>query len=195
MKLLLRLSLLLIVGCSQAQLSVQSIPGDAEVSVLDEEGKIRPLGKTPLKTNLDDVFKSGSAYSTIQITKDDHLAESIVISKSSVPVDYEVSVKLDKVASDPKGLEAQSRSEKIAQQIAMANNLITTKRLVEAEQLMSKFILDYPYVSVGYDYMGNIQYLKKDLKRALQYYSKGLQINPDNVETREMVNKLKGILN
>lgn len=196
MKDLMLLGLLTLLGsCAQAEFSVQSLPSESDVALVDEEGKIKPLGKTPLKVKADDVFKSGSAYSQIQISRPDHHTESIMVSRSSMPIDYEISINLKRQIQDPKALEANSRNERVAQAIAQANNMIATKRLVEAEQMMAKFIQDFPHISVGYDYMGNINYLKKDLKRALYYYEKGLQINPENLETRDMVNKLKSMFN
>lgn len=184
-----------LVSCAKSELIIQSIPAEAEVSVIDDDGKIKSLGKTPLKIPSGDVFKSGKGFSQIQVTKDNYEAQNFVMGKSSIPTNYEVSVNLKKSASDPKALEMNSKNEKIAQQIALANSYIMSKKFLEAEQLVSRFVQDYPHISVGYDYMGNIQYLKKDYKKALYYYEKGLTLNPENLETKEMVTKLKNIFN
>ena len=182
-------------ACAQSELVIQSIPSEAEVSVIDEEGGIRGLGKTPLKLPSSEMFRSGVVFSQLQLTKENYETKSFVVSKSSVPTSYEISVNLKKNATDPKSLEANSRNEKVAQQIALANNFIISKKFFEAEQLVSRFIQDYPHISVGYDYMGNIHYLKKDYKKALYYYEKGLVLNPENLETKDMVTKLKNIFN
>ena len=182
-------------GCAQSELLIQSIPPEAEVSVIDEEGKIRSLGKTPLKLPSNDLFKSGTGFSQIQLAKENYQEQTLVMSKSSMPTSYEISVSLKKSATDPKSLEMNSKNEKIAQQIALANSFIMSKKFFEAEQIISRFVHDYPHISVGYDYMGNIYYLKKDYKRALYYYEKGLNINPENLETKDMVTKLKSIFN
>ncbi len=189
------LILVVFAGCSTSKLIVQSLPAGATVTVMDEAGKIRSLGQTPLSVELSDVFRSGTSFSEIQIIKDDYSAETILLSKSSLPTNYEVSLNLKKNQQDLKSVDILQKNESIAQKIAQANNLMNQKRYEEAEQIVSKFVLDYPNISVGYDYMGNIQYLKKDLKRALFYYEKGLHINPDNLETKEMVSKLKSIFN
>ncbi|MFY7992625.1 MAG: tetratricopeptide repeat protein [Bacteriovoracaceae bacterium] len=184
-----------ITGCAKSELIIQSIPADAEVSVIDDDGKIKSIGKTPLKIPSDEVFRSSKGFSQIQLTKDNYEPQHLVMGKSSMPTNYEVSVNLKKSATDPKSLEMNSKNEKIAQQIALANSYIMSKKFFEAEQLIARFVQDYPHISVGYDYMGNIYYLKKDYKKALYYYEKGLTLNPENLETKDMVTKLKSIFN
>lgn len=187
--------LLTFFGCAQGEISIQSLPSDAEVSVVEPDGKIKSLGKTPFNVKLEQVFRPGTQFSQIKVAKDEHYPETMVLTKSTMPVSYELSVALQRQLQDPKALEANSRNERVAQQIAQANNYINTKRLFEAEQLMTKFVQDFPHISVGHDYMGNINYLKKDFKRAIYHYEKALQINPENVETRAMVERLRGMFN
>ncbi len=187
--------LVLLTACAQSELVIKSIPPEAEVSVIDGDGEIKSLGKTPLKLPSAEMFKSGAGYSQLQISKENFESKSFVMSKSSLPTNYEISVNLTKTSTDPKILEGNLKNEKVAQQIAQANNYIHSRKLLEAEQLISRFIQDYPHVSVGYDYMGNIQYMKKDYKKALYYYEKGLGLNPENLETKDMVTKLKSIFN
>lgn len=174
---------------------IQSIPAGAEVSVIDDDGKIKGLGVTPVKLPSSEIFKSGNGFSQIQLLKDNYEPKTFVMSKSSMPTSYEISVNLNKSSFDPKAADLNEKNEKIAQQIALANKFIMSKKMFEAEQLLARFVQDYPHISVGYDYMGNINYLKKDYKKALYYYERGLSLNPENVETKDMINKLKSIFN
>ncbi len=189
------LILFLFISCAQNEIAIQSLPSEAQVSIINIDGKIKNIGKTPLTLKPNEAFRSGSQYSQIQISKDNYNTETVVLTKSIMPMYYELSVNLERQMQDAKSVEANSRNEKVAQQIAQANNFINNKRLFEAEQLMTKFILDYPHISVGHNYLGNINFMKRDFKKALTHYERALQINPENIETREMISKLKTMIN
>ena len=87
----------------------------------------------------------------------------------------------------------KKNQEKLARNIAKANSLIHLKRYPEASSILQNVVNDFPHVSVGYDLLGNISYLQRDFKQAEQYYQKSIQISPDNVETQNVLERIKKI--
>ena len=93
------------------------------------------------------------------------------------------------------GEDSALKQEKLAIGIAKANGLISKKRLDEAQIVLNGLIQEFDKVSVCHDLLGNIYYLKRDLKQAYFHYKKSLQLNPDKIETQQIVQKLKTIIN
>lgn len=184
---LLILSLITIVSCSSSSsIKLKSVPEGANVSAIESDGSSRLLGKTPLETK--------ESMQSLLIEKDGHESSRIFVGRLHSE-NYEYSVKLAPKAEDPKVTDIKARHEKLAKSIAKVNNLINNKRYSEADSLLVNLTNDYPYVSVGYDLLGNISYLQKDFRRAINYYQKSLDINPENVETKQVLDRLRSMTN
>lgn len=178
---------LLFQGCStSSSIKLKSVPDGATVSAIETDGSSRALGKTPLETS--------ESMQSLLIEKEGFEASRIFVGRLETQ-NYEYSVKLTPKAEDPKITNIKSRYERLAKNIAKANNLISNKRYSEADAMLLNLINDYPYVSVGYDLLGNISYLQKDFKRAIGYYQKSLELNPENVETKQVLDRLRSMLN
>ena len=55
---------------------------------------------------------------------------------------------------------------------------------------VNSMITDYPYVAVLHTLLGNTRYLAKDFRQAYAAYTRALELDPENLETRKMVKKL-----
>ena len=171
---------------SSSSIKLKSVPDGAIVSAIEADGSSRPLGKTPLQTS--------ESMQTILIEKEGFESSRIFVGLLDSQ-NYEYSVKLTPKAEDPKVTDIKSRYERLAKNIAKANNLISRKKYSEADSLLVNLTNDYPYVSVGFDLLGNISYLQKDFKRAIGYYQKSLELNPENVETKQVLDRLRSMSN
>ena len=181
------LILILSLGCSsRSSIKLKSVPDGANVSAVESDGSMRSLGKTPLETT--------ESMQSILIEKEGFEASRIFVGALDSQ-NYEYSVKLAAKVEDPKVNDIKSRYERLAKSVAKANNLINNKRYSEADSLLLNLTNDYPYVSVGYDLLGNISYLQKDFKRAIGYYQKSLELNPENVETKQVLDRLRSMSN
>ena len=188
MKTISWLAMALILGscASGPSLKIKSVPEGATVSAVESDGSTRSLGKTPMETS--------EGMQSLVIEKEGYESSRIFVGRIQSQ-HYEYSVKLTAKAEDPKVTDIKSRHERLAKSIAKANNLINNKKYVEADLLLVNLTNDYPYVSVGYDLLGNISYLQKDFRRAIGYYQKSLELNPENIETKQVLDRLRSMSN
>lgn len=193
-KYLFAFSLLSVVSCSsQTSFKFLSTPIDADVVLVDANGFESNLGKTPLSTPESDVFKNNK-YSQIKFKKSGYTDQNILLVKSFVSAESTVNVQLKKDENQQNLGEQTLNQEKIASAVARANGLIQSKQYVEAETVMTSFIEQYPSVSVGYDYLGNINYLLKKYSKALKYYTKAASLNPQNPERKIVIEKISNLV-
>ena len=180
----------LFLGCStpQPKIKIQSIPEGATVSSRGSDGAIKSLGKTPLEISAADLNSSGR-ISSLEVTKDGFQDHKVIFGRDISTENYDLMMKLS-----PKLSAGSGEQEVFARRLLKTYTLVTSKRFEEARAALNDFIRDYPNVSVGYDLMGNLSYLQKDIKAARDYYERSLQINPDNPGTKSLVNRLNGML-
>jgi len=180
-------------GCAtQSNVSIKSFPEGAEVAIVGKEGGVRSIGKTPLvipPQNLE-----GGRISSLVISKDGFKEQYVLLGRDRSAESFDITVSLQSQAEDPKTVDTRARQERLAKLLLQAHNLTGAKRYTEAEKVLSDVIQDYPHISAGYDLLGNVAFLQKDLKAALKNYERSLQLNPENSETRSIIEKLKGML-
>ncbi len=188
--------MLLLSSCGTiSKVKITSSPDKAEVKVTNNDGETKSLGITPLELTGKDIYSSSSRMSLIQISKDGFESQNVFIAQESSLESYNINIKLRTKTEDVKNQDIKSRQEKLAKNIALSNNLINKKRYEEAERVLSSVADDFPYVSVTYDLLGNIAYLRRDFRSAINYYEKSFQINPENSESKTMIDKLKRMTN
>ena len=191
---ILSLSLALIMtSCSSAgRVKVNSVPEGATVTSYGAGGT-KIIGKTPLELDASSLSSEGR-FSSLVLNKEGHKDQHILLGRDRGRENYDIMINLQAEAEDPKVLDARARQEKLAKLVVQAHSLTSAKRYQEAERVLNGVLQDYPQVSVGHDLMGNVAYLQKDLKTALRHYEKSLQLSPENAETRQMVDRLKGMI-
>ena len=187
------LLLLCAFGCaSRGSVKVKSVPDGAAVTMYGRGGGVRSLGKTPLEIPASEL--SGGRFASLVVTKEGFKDHLVLLAQDKGSESYDISLNLQAVAEDPKVTDARARQEKLAKLLLQAHALTAAKKYLEAERVLGGVVQDYPYISAGYDLLGNVAYLQKDLKTALGHYERSLQLNPENAETRQMVDKLTGML-
>lgn len=197
MKLIQKLVLMgfVLAGCATSPtVRLNSVPEGAEVTLHTNGNGVRSLGKTPLQLSGSDLDAGGGRLSSLMLMKEGHKEHQILLGRDRSGESYDILITLQPEAEDPKVLDARARQERLARLLVQAHSLTSAKRYQEAGQVLEGVLRDYPQVSVGYDLMGNVAYLQKDLKTALRNYERSLQLNPENGETRQMVGRLKGML-
>jgi len=186
-------SSLILVSCGQSTIRVLSTPIDAEVQVIDQNGVGASIGKTPLNATDGEIFKNNK-HAHLKIIKSGFTDEDIVITKSLVGSDTVVNLQLKKDENIQNVGEQTITQEKVASSIARANGLIQAKQLEEAETTMLNFVEQFPSVSVGHDYLGNIYYLQKKYPKALKYYNRAMNLNPQNPERKVIIERLQNLV-
>lgn len=192
------ISLLTIMSISSCgtttNLKFNTTPADAEVRVVDANGISTTIGKTPFAANELDVFKTNSKFSQIIIKKDGYVEHDIVLTKPLFGADIVINAQLKKDENIQNVGEQTIVQEKVANGIARANGLIQSKQYEEAETTMLNFVEQFPSVSVGYDYLGNINYLQKRYSKALKYYNRANALNPQNAERKVIIERIQNLV-
>lgn len=185
------LTSLWIVSCSSnPTVKINSFPEGATVAMRSGQDGTKFLGKTPLELKASELASSSSNITALSFSKEGFQDQYLTLVQNRGTENFEITAKLLANEVDAKSVDLKSRQEKLAQKLVRAHNLITQKRLPEAEGLLQEVIRDYPSVSVGYDLLGNVSYLQRNLTRARTFYEKSLQLNPENEGARAMIKKL-----
>lgn len=187
--------ILLLVSCaSNGKVKILTNPEGVSVARISN-GESQVIGKTPFDVNSSELFENGSPIEHLILSKEGFEEKTIVITESRLGENYDISVKMNPIQISSLGEDSALKQEKLAIGIAKANGLISKKRLDEAQIVLNGLIQEFDKVSVCHDLLGNIYYLKRDLKQAYFHYKKSLQLNPDKIETQQIVQKLKTIIN
>jgi TolA-binding protein len=189
------LFLMLLSSCSSPSvIKIISTPEDAQVSIVNDNGTTTVIGKTPFNSNQAEVYRNEKLYSQVKISKDNFQSQEILLMKSPTGSEATINVQLKSEEVSKNHDDQLAVQEKIANSIAHANGLIQSKQYAEAESLMLHFIELYPSISVGYDYLGNLNYIQRRFAKALKYYNKALSLNPQNTERHTIVEKIKNLV-
>lgn len=193
--------LIFLTSCSSSKapgdgISVISQPAGALVQAIRNDGKLIDLGQTPLRVDL----KSSS----IRETKKDHIVSLMVSRSGYVPqrlmVDttsrklIEVEVGLTELTSwtNPDSEVSSQYAESLIVKIQQVNRLKNQKQLPEAISKVDGLIQQYPKASVLYSMKGSLQLLLGQKEGAMASYQQSLAINKDNIEAKQMLEKLQG---
>lgn len=187
------LLLLMAVACSSSGIvKINSVPEGATITSNGPNGT-KIIGKTPLQVDANSLPSEGR-FNSLTLTKDGHRDHHLLLGRDRGSDNYDISVNLQAQGDDPKVADARSRQERLAKLLLQAHALTAAKKYQEADRVLGSLLQDYPHISAGHDLMGNLAYLQKDLKTALSHYERSLQINPENSETKQMVDRLRGML-
>lgn len=177
------------VSCGHGKLEFQSFPERVDVSVVESDGQIKKLGKTPLDVGMDTVFFNEGAVK-LMFTKVGYRDEIVYLTKPALRSNVKISTKMQE-ASSAKEIISNQKLEKLSNKIAEAQGYSFSKSYKRAENILLNLIDDYPEVSVPYDLLANIYYLSNNASKALYFYEKARGIAPGNPKRDYLINKLK----
>lgn len=83
--------------------------------------------------------------------------------------------------------------QKVSRGVAEVRSQIASERLDQAESTLTMLTAEFSGVSVLYDLMGNVYYLRKDLNNALIQYRRSYELNSNNAETARMIKKIESL--
>lgn len=175
-------------GCSNNSIKIKTTPEDAIVSIIDDAGVKTQIGKTPLDLPESAIFKN-QKYADVLVEKDSYKSREILLTRSLFGTNSNMNISMEKEIAATQKDNAEYK-EKLATSLAKINTLIQLKQYNEAEVLLNGFVNDYPDISVGYDYLANVLYMKKDYLKALSLYRKAHNINPQSMERKKMMEKI-----
>ncbi|NDD90806.1 tetratricopeptide repeat protein [bacterium] len=184
---------LLILGagaCASSSLSVRSEPSEGEVFVRKGSSAPVKLGATPFVMTSDNAREwLGDSFELI-VKKEGYASQSIVVPKLALGATSQVDVSL-KEASLPQSCAQQDLSlNEIASGVAQAQYFLSKRNYDESRRKIQELINKFPSVAALHTLLGNLFYIQKDFQSALEAYRRSKRIQPDNVETTRMIEKL-----
>lgn len=188
------LHLFFTMGCASSQLTIESDPLGSDVYLSVGKQVPKKLGQTPYVMKTDGLDLSTESF-VITISKEGFDRQSVLVPITSLNNVSAISVHLNQLVTkeDPKQKAAENLDialEQVARGIANIQSLIQSKEYDQAQSTASTLLATYPNLSILYDLLGNIYYLKKDVEKSLANYKKAQLIYP-NPETLRMINKLQ----
>jgi hypothetical protein len=185
-------------SCATATISIQSNPERASIFSIDEQGNRINLGEAPLLLNYDQVFTGNARNVRLLVQKTQYTQESIYIHRPLLPSSMKYSVNLEAIAPSPTNTDINqcestdklSYSE-LAQGVAEIQTIIRRREFDRARSMLMVLLVRYPFVSTLHDLMGNTHFHNGQIAAALASYEASLKLNPENINTRGMVQSLR----
>lgn len=179
------------VSCSVATIRVESQPEGADVFANINGQSSRKIGQTPLNL-VESTLSIGDQPFQLVVSKEGFQTENILVPSTAFSRTTLLQMKLKEISSSNKVMNDQML-QKVASQTALAQSLMKSKEYEQAEQSLVAMIAHYPGVATFHELLGNIHYLRRDLSKALTSYRKAYELNPSNIDTQRMINKIEDI--
>jgi TolA-binding protein len=183
--------ILFTVSCTTGNLRVESQPEGAEVYVAINGQTSRKIGVTPLSVP-ESQINSGNESFQISILKEGYAPEHILAPATTFASSSNVQVKLKEQLNAKQAVNDEVL-QKISSQIAYSIELIKNKEYDSAERSLLNLQTQFPNVATIHELLGNVFYLRKDLSKAHGYYRRAAILNPNNLDTTRMIQKIEGI--
>lgn len=176
-------------SCTTTGIRLEAQLDDAEVSIL-RPGKGDPvkIGQTPFILQPQQLAEAGPNGAVIRIYKEGYKPETVVI--PSITPQTMGTIRVELMKETNACTQVMDRINEITLQMGQVFKLTTRRKFNEAETSAIELTTKYPELATGYDLLGNAYYLNRKLPQALDAYKKSIALNPRNVETQRMVEKL-----
>lgn len=165
-------------------LKVSTYPEASEIFVKAlSDSDFKKIGVSPLSISFDDIVKNftNSDVFIVEIRKDDYKPFRIIISEFG-SADVELTTRLE-AKND---YEMTSSIEEVASEILESQRLVRASKYDEGLEKLRQLEKKYSKVSLISEMQGNIFYLKKDYRKALDAYTTAFLHNPKNLDAYRM---------
>jgi tetratricopeptide (TPR) repeat protein len=186
------------VGCASFKpVTIETNPPKAKVLVYDDEQKkFVKVGETPFVLNAkkrDEIIKSNNTFVAFKVERPGYVVEHIIYDlKTKKKINYLLQLKEIEIWSDKDAELSSKLANDIAKKVQSLNRFILTKKLNEALVVTMELNEQYPKAYIFYDIKGSIHLLKGNKKKAIGSFKKSLALNPDNVESENVLKILVG---
>jgi len=180
-----------IAGCASSSLRVASTPEGADVTIVSKDRAPINAGKTPFELESKNYPELFSESFQLQVTKPGHSPISVVVPRLPTGGVGRINLNLRDVEL-PKVCQNQEESiNSLAKGIAESASLVQRKRLDEATRILEDLAGKFGTVAVIHDLLGNVYFLQKSMDRALESYRRSNRLNPNNVDTIRMIERIE----
>lgn len=166
------------------EIIIDSSPSAAKIIISNGSNtQTSEIGTTPFKMTIaqfNKFFAKDYAYA-IDIKKDGFSDYHLIVSnigQNNININAALKPNID--------INSNKKIDKFINSLFEAQRLIRNKNLDSALSLMDNLEKDYPQYSSIYEFKGGAYYLNKEFKKALSYYRKAVDINPENQDAQRM---------
>ncbi|NCN39961.1 hypothetical protein GW916_01800 [bacterium] len=191
-------ALLFLGACSFAPKTVEvsSTPIGAEIYLIDNSGAEKRLGETPFKLNREVIDTLRDDLLVMRFQKEGYEVERLYIDLPSKNLSGSINVQL-KDSTDWSQAFVDKKASKylddVARMTAEVQGAMGSKDLSRAEIKARALVNRYPNLAVAWSLLGNVLFLQNRKSEAMEAYNRSLGIDPTNQETRNVIDKMKGI--
>jgi len=167
-----------------AELILESEPSEAEVMVKKlSGGQLKRIGKSPLTIDIGKIVSTFTQEDTfvLEVNKRGYEPKRYILSRL-IGADIKINVVLD-LDND---LELMRQFDATAAVLFESLRKIRKKSYDSAIELLSEEAKKFPHLSIIPEMQGSAAYLKKDLNKASDYYTKAISTNPKNTDAYKM---------
>jgi tetratricopeptide (TPR) repeat protein len=188
----------IITSCAvtKQKIQIDSKPNKANISTfLSSTQQYKHIGNTPLMLNETELLKlipKDQDFISLRVSKKGHAIEHIIIDrKLRSKLSYIANLNPIEIWTDKDAELSSTIANKLATTVQVINKDIFKKNLKQALGKTEKLINQYPKAPVFYDIKGSILYLMGRKSESLASYARSLALNPDNVQSRKMIERIK----
>lgn len=177
-------------NCFAQEIVVNSNPDQAEI-YLQVEGKKSLLGKTPFKMTISELgsFTQGQDVFNLVLVKEGFHREKFFISNMGGD-----NIQLSSDLKPKYSSEYSKSIDKLISELFEAQRLVRAKKYDDALAVLNALEKKHQDYSAVYELKGGVLYLTQQLKKALSYYRKAFDVNPQNRDAYKMKAYLEGLL-
>lgn len=190
--------ILSLTACISAPKTIQIVsdPVGAEVFLLDKNGTQTKLGETPLSINEAQIRGFQSDFVAFRFQKEGYEVERVYIDMPSRNIEGNLTVKL-KDSTDWTQAFVDKKASKylddVAGMTAEIQGALAAKDLSKGEAKARAMVNRYPNLAVGWSLLGNVLFIQNRRSEALEAYNRALGIDPSSQETRNVIERIKGM--
>lgn len=183
--------LLILVGCSTtSKLTVMTKPEKATVTYYNEKSQsYESIGETPFSISGKQLKEN--KMGVLRVEKPGYVTENIVIPTTSLgSTDVSLNLRENSQWISKESKSISKVAEDIADHLNQINRYTNSRSYTEALGVTNKLINKYPETSIFYDIRGSIHLLLNQKEEAKRNFQKSLEINPANLKTKALLEKI-----
>ena len=180
-------------GCSTSALRVQTVPEGAEIYLIRGSSPPARIGKSPQTLDSQTAPDLFSENLELRVEKDGFQSVHVVLPRSTTISTGRVSLQLKESRLPESCVKADAATNDVARGVAEVQSLIQRRKYEDAERRAKELTGKYGTIAVFHMLLGNALYLRKELPAALAAYRKAKELEPGNLETGRMIEKIARI--
>ncbi len=167
-------------ACASSVITINSDPSKSDIYIRKlSDNTMKKIGTTPLTIQSSDVSDSlgGSGPMFLELRKDGYLTSTIIVTDFNAR-DIDMKMKLEA----KNFLDDSNAIDTVIADLFECQKLIKKKELVKAREILTKIKIQFPFLSVVYEFEGGVDLMEQKYSQALDSFKMAIKYNEANVE-------------